>query len=197
MNKEFIYNNVVVRFFHADQLMVNATEMATVFESDVNKFLEENSTKNWIKWLENNLIRGKRNGESVSRTAIKGVAPGVIRHKSADLVPILTVEKIDGGNTVFWMHHLLATDFAQWLNIDFKGWIILKVNELLFNYTMEKRQLEIEKITLQNKLKQIDSNESAKNPAVKEVFDILRKLDQNKGDAFNLNKSFKNDLFNN
>jgi hypothetical protein len=197
MTREFIYNEKVVEFFHTDHLMVNATEMASIFNAKTIDFLKLESTKKWIKWLENTPIRAKRSGDSQLRSSANGLFPGEVKYKSADLVPILTIQK-DGDNSgCTWMHHMLATDFAMWLDIDFKGWVIMKVNELLFNYTFEKRQLEIEKVTLQNKLKRINETESAKNPVVREIFETLKRLDQNKGDAFNLNKSFKQDLFNN
>lgn len=193
---EFVYNGKIVEFFFQEDVMVNATEMAAVFD-DPNKrvaaFLRLETTKKWIAWLENNAIRANRSADSALRFAPKALFKGEIKHRSADLVPILTVEKGGDGGGTSWMHRLLAIEFAMWLDIDFKGWVILKIDQLLYDYSIGKRHILIRRKDLKEERVKIFA-ENNNNEAVQRILEIDNELDQLKGEELNLNKTFNKNL---
>lgn len=194
LTKEYMYKGKVVEFFFSQDLMVNATEMGVIFNKRPVDFLRVQSTKNWIEWLEKNEIIQNRSEYYSLRPLKNDLLEGEIRHRSADLVPLLITKGggKEGGAT--WMHHLLAIDFAMWLDIDFKGWVILKINQLLYQYGSQKRTLALEKLQLQERLNRIE-NEKSNNPEIQEVFKILKQQKQLKGEEFNLNIQFNKNLF--
>jgi hypothetical protein len=193
---EYMYRGKIVEFFFQEDIMVNATEMAAVFNSKhkrVAEFLRLESTIEWISWLENNAIRANRSGESPLRFSGNAVLQGEIKHRSVDLVPILTVVRGGESGGASWMHRLLAIEFAMWLDIDFKGWIILKIDQLLFDYSIGKRHIAIRRKDLKEERMKIFS-ENHNNDLVKRILEIDTELDQLKGEELNLNKNFNKTL---
>lgn len=192
--KEYMYKGKVVEFFFNEDIMVNATEMAAVFDRRVAKFLELQSTKIWIKWLENNAIRANRSPSDGLRSSANALLGGEIKHRSPDLVPILIVEKGGDSGGTTWMHRLLAIDFAMWLDIDFKGWVILKIDQLLLDYSMGHRKIALEKRNLIEELELIFRNNS-NDTNIKRIQQIQGELKQLQGDKLNLNKNFNKEIF--
>lgn len=195
--KNYVYNEKVVEFFIDDDIMVNATEMGRVFNQKTYAFLRLESTKKWINWLENNPIRSKnsaigekRSVNSAPRSAKKQVLPGEIKHRSADLVPILIINIGGDDGGVTYMHRLLAIDFAMWLDVSFKGWIIQHIDNLLFDYSLGKMAINIEKRNLKTQLDKM-FKENATDTKILEIQKILGRQQQLKGDEFNLNIDFK------
>ncbi|OYD44334.1 hypothetical protein CHU00_17650 [Sphingobacterium cellulitidis] len=110
------------------------------------------------------------------------------------MVPLVVVQKggEDGGST--WVHRYIAIDLAMWLDVEFKIWILRKIDELLIDYSSEKRTLAIRKRRVNEKLNTIISN--SKSDEVKEIEKLLKEKNQIKGEEFNLNKNFNRNLFN-
>lgn len=192
---EYMYDGKVVEFLFAEDIMVNATEMASIFNKRPIDFLNLESTKKWIKCLENTVIREKRSEESSLRNAGNADFVGQIRHRSEDLVPILAVDKGGqlGGST--WMHHYLAIDFAMWLDMNFKLWVIKKIDKLTADYSTGKRTIAITKRALNDELEDIYKNQELINPSVKRIKEIENQKRYLKGAEFNLNKNFNRNLF--
>jgi hypothetical protein len=188
--KEFIYNQKVVEFLIADDVMVNATEMGKIFNQKPAMFLRLESTKKWISWLENNAIRQNRVADSAPLDKGNDDLIGEIRHRSADLVPILIVGRGGGDTASTWMHRLLAIDFAMWLDLSFKGWIIQHIDGLLFDYSLGKLSINVERKKLKNRLTQV-FRDNANDPKITEIEKILNRQQKLKGDEFNLNIQFK------
>ncbi len=192
--KEYMYNGKVVEFFFGDDIMVNATEMASVFNKKTYHFLQLESTQKWIKWLENNAIRANRTRDSRARYSGKASLPGEIKYRTRDLIPILIVEKggSEGGAT--WMNRLLAIEFAMWLDIDFKGWIILKIDQLLYDYGFGKRNIVLEKVKLIVERERLfeENKDDEVVSRIKVIEDTLKSL---KGEELNLNKNFNKSIF--
>jgi hypothetical protein len=108
------YNDNEIQFSvdpNDKNLMVNATEMAKVFNKEVNEFTSNQSTKNFI-------IGCLKTGNSRFINIVN----------ESDLI----VSKQKSGT---WMHQVLALKFAAWLNSDFELWVFSTINEIVFgNY---------------------------------------------------------------
>jgi len=87
--------------FQANQLMVNATEMARPFGKKPTHFLRLDSTEQYIEALK-------------KRVAISQL-----------------VKVVHGDNGGTWFHQKIALRFAQWLSPDFAIWVDEKIEELL------------------------------------------------------------------
>lgn len=106
---KFKYNEVVIDFDHQNEnLMINATQMAKIFDKQVNEFLSNKST---ISFMEACL----RNGNS-----------RFLNVKTEE--DLVTVSKKYGT----FMHRVLALKFAAWLDSDFEVWVYTKIDEILF-----------------------------------------------------------------
>lgn len=105
--KRFSYNGVEISFSNDDGVMVNATEMARVFNKNPWKWLELHSTKAYIKALSEN----------------------------RSLAECQLVKSIRGGNDPElrgnWFHEDLAIEFARWLSPDFSIWCNDRIKELM------------------------------------------------------------------
>ena len=111
----FNYNETPVSFQIRDgTLMVNATEVAKLFDKRPNDFLNLPSTQKKIKTIIN------RHGLVINQLVItKRGSPK------------------EGGGT--WLNEDLATSFAQWLSFSFGLWLHDRIKELLpVNYIASK-----------------------------------------------------------
>lgn len=115
---EFIYQDTEIHFLLGNEknVMVNATEMAKAFGKEVDNFLRLESTKKFIFCLL------KRENSKIIPSDVRGYLT------EEDIV----IGKKRGGT---YMHRKLALEFASWLDVDFKVWIIDTIDDLLFgNY---------------------------------------------------------------
>lgn len=190
--KEFMYEGKVVEFFFGEDVMVNATEMAAVFGRKIGHFLELESTKKWISHLEKTSIRDFKGRESRPYNSGNADLPGEIVAKSRDLTPILITKPGREGST--WMHRLLAIEFAMWLDIEFKLWVILKIDQMLYNYAASKRSNAVRKKELETILKEtIHTNYN--DPAVRTIAETLNELKEVKRESAAITREFNKDLF--
>lgn len=196
ITKEFMYNGKVVEFLLGQDVMINATEMAAVFDKRLTHFTDLKSTQDWIKWLEKTSFLENRGRETRLRFANFDDFEGEIQHRSRDLVPILIVKKggHDGGNT--WMHRYLALELAMWLDIEFKGWVMMKIDQLLFNYSIIKGNVALQKRDLYNERSRL-LHENMNDPSVKRIIEIDNELKELKSLERQTNNQFSKDLFSN
>lgn len=108
---EFLYQETEIHFLvnpNDENVMVNATEMAKLFNKRVDVFLKTNPTKRSIELLE-------------------------FPPTGVNLNPI-PKEKIIKTNHRYgtFFHRELAIEFAMWLDPVFKRWIINKIDEIVF-----------------------------------------------------------------
>lgn len=114
---KFLFNESEIEFDVANNIMVNATEMAKIFGKQVESFLRNEETKNFISECLKN--------ENSSFLNIK---------TEEDLVS----SKQKSGT---WMHRVLALKFAAWLNPAFELWIYCTIEQLLFGENIERNKL--------------------------------------------------------
>jgi hypothetical protein len=131
-------------------MMVNATEMASIYGKEVAHFMANDGTKKFI-----NSCLKTRNSEFL----------GI--QKESDLY----LSKQRSGT---WMHRVLALKFAAWLDPDFEVWVYYTIDKIMFGTMREdalkKAKSESEKERLHQKLLRentdyvlmINSDENAK-----------------------------------
>lgn len=110
---QFIYNEINVAFMlnpNNNHLMVNATQMAKIFDKRIDVFLKSDHAKEFIKTLQ----LPPNGGRSFSL-------------KEEEII-----KTINGKAT--WMHRLLALKFAAWLEVEFEIWIYNTIDSILFGH---------------------------------------------------------------
>lgn len=127
-----VYNGKLVPFeFYRENVMVNATEMARLFDKQVVAFMRNDSTKSFISECLKSENSHFLNVESES-----------------DLIN----SRQRSGT---WMHRVLALKFAAWLDPAFELWVFSTIDKILFDYYRRledslkqsaKRKRDIEKI---------------------------------------------------
>jgi len=120
----FEYEGQTIEFdFSNDNVMVNATEMASIYDKRIDFFLKSDQTKAFI-----NCLKFPPNG--------------------GNLVPMTDNEiMITKGRSGTWMHRMLALKFAAWLDPKFEVWIYGTIDKMIFGTIREdaKQKAKIDK----------------------------------------------------
>jgi plasmid maintenance system killer protein len=133
---EFIYNNQRIEFLQKESnIMVNATQMAKVFNKRIDFILKSDNTKAFIREL-----KFPPNG--------------------GNLEP-LDDDKIikTRGRSGTYMHRILALKFAAWLNPKFELWVYSTIDKIIYaqyknitEATTEKLMIEKERDLMREEL---------------------------------------------
>ena len=116
----FNETDVDFEFGNSSTVMVNATQMAKIFDAQVNEFTSNEKTKSFI----NECLK---NGNS--------------RFISVEKEEDLIVSRQKSGT---WMHRILALKFAAWLDPRFELWVYSTIDYILFNhYRMLEESLKL------------------------------------------------------
>jgi len=102
----FLYDENPISFQMGEDTMINATQMAKPFGKKPVDYLKLTSTQELIEAC----VRKNHTSENQLVTKKMGSSE-------------------NGGGT--WMHEIIAIDFAQWLNVDFRLWVNDRIKELL------------------------------------------------------------------
>lgn len=134
------YNQHKIEFdLGTNNLMVNATAMAKVFNQDVYQFLRTDSTKLFI--------------EECLKTAN-------LRYLAIENEADLYLAKQKSGT---WMHRILALKFAAWLSPAFELWVYQTIDNLVFGTARkdkeEIRQFALRKIAIDELRSKLSSDE--------------------------------------
>lgn len=109
---EFPYQNQTIHFLLSssdDNVMVNATEMAKIFDKRVDVFIKTDHAKIFIDRLL--------------------FPPNGVNKKQEEVIYTT--------NKATFMQRQLALKFAAWLDVDFEIWIYEIINKILFGYYKE------------------------------------------------------------
>ncbi len=131
----FKYDHQQIEFdLMGDEILVNATEMATIFKKKINDFLRLKETKTFIKELEKRQVQ---DGNSrLERNSQEDNNP--LESKKLKLVSVVH----GGRNNGTWMHRKLALKFAAWLHPAFEVWVYSVIDNLLYS-AYKEMQLSI------------------------------------------------------
>jgi len=123
---KFIYNDRSIEFLQGNSsIMVNATQMAKVFNKRIDFFLKSENTKAFIRAL-----KFPPNGGNL---------------KPLDDEQILKTR----GRSGTFMHRILALKFAAWLDPKFELWVYSTIDKILFAQFQEIKDATIDKIKIE------------------------------------------------
>ena len=130
----FEENNITFLLSKDNGMMINATEMAKIFNANVGHFLANDGTKKFIESCLNN-----RNSDYLNVKTEEDLLNA--KQKSGTL-----------------MHRVLALKFAAWLSPDFEVWVYSTIEKLLFGKHVEREQSLKRTIDLRNEMDNLRDN---------------------------------------
>lgn len=148
--KHFIYNEKTIDFEFNKQtdVMVNATQMAKIFDKRIDFFLKTDQTKEFINALEFTPFGG--NSEPLKREEI--------------------IQTKGQGGT--WMHRILALKLAAWLDPRFEVWVFSTIDKILNIEFYEQRAALLERIMTEKAKESKRIELLDKYPELQEFFDL-------------------------
>ena len=157
---EYTYQNHIIEFdASTDNVMVNATEMAKIFDKKVEAFMRNEQTKAFIDALLKNanqrFISEENNGNSRYKNRIKSENSRFLEDGNSENYHFLGDIKKDNSpftesdlytskqKSGTWMHRVLALKFAAWLDPEFEVWVFTTIDQILFGeYYQLKEEME-------------------------------------------------------
>jgi len=160
------YNDHAVEFLSSKQnVMVNATEMAKIFDKRVENFIRNENTQTFIEECLKN-----------ANSRFLGV------EKEEDLVS-------SKQKTGTYMHRILALKFAAWLDPAFELWVYTTIDSLLFGRHVKREQSFEKTLTLQRELDEL----LFKNPKNGDDFDRFLQIQRELRYEIAIRKSLTSD----
>jgi len=130
--QKFIFNNQEIDFeITGEKVMINATQMAKVFDSQVIAFMRNSETEKFIDEC----------FKSENSHYLNVV-------NESDLF-------VSTQKTGTWMHRILAIKFAAWLNPAFELWVYSVIDELLFGHYREMEKLLQKQAETKNRIEEL------------------------------------------
>lgn len=139
-----------------ESVMVNDTQMAEAFGKRTDVFLKTDTTKKYIKALENFL-------ENENNLPPNG---GRLEQK---------IVENRGRNGIFFDRRL-AIKFASWLDENFEVWIYTKIDQLILGAYRKHKLATIEKLKAKEELEQKKQQLIEEHPELQEYFTIENKI---------------------
>jgi len=132
---KFVYNEKEVDFLPGgnENVMVNATQMAKIFEKDVRIFLKSDHAQAFIEALLMTPYGDNKSDLSATN--------GKNKFKYSKDEIIKTNKK--GGT---WMHRILTLKFAAWLDPYFEVWVFHTIDKIILGHLKEIRDATMEKM---------------------------------------------------
>jgi len=124
---EFLYQETKIHFLinpSDNNVMVNATEMAQLFNKRVDHFTKSDHAKAFIKVMEEKLIHTPNGGRIIEKRGRNGV----------------------------YFDRRLALKFAAWLDPKFEVWVFSTIDQILLGHYKEQREATAEKIRAEQQL---------------------------------------------
>ena len=124
----FEENQITFILSKDNKMMVNATEMAKVFNANVGHFLANDGTEKFIISCLNN--------------------------RNSDYLNVKTREDLVNAKqkSGTFMHRVLAMKFAAWLSPDFEVWVYSTIEKLMFGKHVEREKSFERSLSLQREI---------------------------------------------
>ncbi len=167
-----IFNETPITFALSKDngMMVNATEMAKAFSTEVAFFTRLDGTKKFIDACLN-----------TAHLQFLGVK------KEDDLI-------ISRQNSGTFMHRVLALKFAAWLDPVFEVWVYSTIERLLFGKHVEREQSLERTLLLKNEMERIKDNPNKTVEDFDRYLQIERELNHEKAVRKSLTKESINEM---
>lgn len=147
-----------------NNVMVNATEMAKVFDANVGHFLANDGTEKFINSCLNN-----RNSDYLNVKTREDLVNA--KQKSGTL-----------------MHRVLALKFAAWLSPDFEVWVYSTIEKLLFGKHVDREKSLERTLLLKNELHELSLKEEKTGADFERYLKIDAELKREKAIRANLTR---------
>jgi len=122
---EFTYDNQQIEFIQGENnIMVNATQMAKVFNKRLDFFLKSENTKAFMSELEFTLFGGNSTKKEFEFPPYGGNSKKQRRE---------LIIKTRGKSGTF-MHKILALKLAAWLDPKFEVWVFSTIDKILYHH---------------------------------------------------------------
>lgn len=132
----------------SDNVMVNATMMAAIFEKKIQAFTRNDDTKNFIS----SCLKSENS-----------------RFLGIKIESDLIISKQKSGT---WMHRILALKFAAWLDSSFEVWVYITIDKILNQAYREQRNARQRKLYAKTRQEALKKELAAKYPEWTEYFDL-------------------------
>lgn len=130
--QKFIFNDQEIDFeITGTTVMVNATQMAKIFNKDLFQFTKSDHAKAFIN------------------ESLKPANAGLLEVKSEEDLIISTQKS---GT---WMHRILALKFAAWLHPAFELWVYSVIDQILFGHFREMESMLRKSAEYRNRIENI------------------------------------------
>ncbi|MFV8336416.1 KilA-N domain-containing protein [Flavobacterium sp. RSP29] len=168
---EFIYQDTEIHFLLGNEknVMVNATEMAKLFNKQIDNFTRLEGTKLFI--------------QALLKLENSKIAPSDVRElNQKEMTESDLIQSKNGVATYY--HRKLALEFASWLDVDFKVWIIDTIDEILFGKAKKVgdkiSEAELEKEKIKKLIKEARDSRNETAIAILNSFDKLKEIEKEK-----------------
>ena len=174
---DFIYNKTTISFEPNgnDDVMVNATEMAKVFDKRIDHFLKADHVQNFIEALKlplNGVSQESKNGENSGEESSDEFPPNGGNSECLKHEEIIQTR----GQNGTWMHRLLALKFAAWLDPKFEVWVWRTVDKIILGHYKEQKEATTEKLLAENELEKKKKELLKKYPEFIDFLNIEGKI---------------------
>lgn len=161
-----IFNNQPITFaLNKDNgMMINATEMAKVFDKQVKPFMRNDNTQEFVK-----------EALKSENSHFLGI------EKEADLY-------FSRQNVGTFMHRVLALKFAAWLNPAFELWVYSTIEKMLFGKHVEREKSFERTIILQREMSELEAKENKTGQDFDRYLFVSRELNHEKAVRKSLTK---------
>jgi len=137
---EFTYNNQSIEFLQGENnIMVNATQMAKVFNKRLDFFLKSENTKAFMSELEFTLFGGNSTKNESEFPPYGGNSEKQRRE---------LIIKTRGKSGTF-MHKILALKLAAWLDPKFEVWVFSTIDKILYHHFHEIKATTVKKLKIE------------------------------------------------
>ena len=137
---EFKYGNQNIEFVQGNNnIMINATQMAKVFNKRIDFFLKSDNTKAFIKELEFTLFGGN---STKSQSEFPPYGGNSEKQNREQIIK-------SKGKSGTYMHRILALKFAAWLDPKFELWVYSTIDKILFAQFQEIKEATVDKLKIE------------------------------------------------
>lgn len=166
----FEENAITFLVLKDNSMMINATEMAKVFNKDLFQFTKSEGTKSFID------------------SCLKPANAGLLGVETED---DLIISRQKSGT---FMHRVLALKFAAWLSPDFEVWVYSTIERLLFGRHVDREKSFEKTISLQNELEALVMKPDKTGDDFERYIEVQKLLNREKSYRTSLTKESVNEM---
>lgn len=163
----FTYNGNDIAFDLSPQsIMINATEMASIFGTTPRDYLRSQQAENLV-------LEMCKPHNHVKYFPFQE-ADLLLEKKKEMLVTVIHGGRKNGT----WIHRIIALDFAAWLNAGFRLWILETIEKILYGKMNEVNRINDERIFLEESIAKKETKYKKEVPDFGEYLQQISRLEK-------------------